>query len=169
MTWHPATKITAIAGGLAVVVLLLTGEQESGGSAVAALPRAEPTPIREIAEPLLQPKVTILPELDILTAMVERPLFASTRRQAAVEMSHQPQVVVDMRPVPVVIPEPEMTFVGTLVRDNDVLALVTRGYDGSVESIGIGEEIDGWKVVAIDDRAVSLALEDRHLKFSIFE
>lgn len=159
-------------GGLAVIVLLLTGESEPGSSAIAALPQSERARIAEIVEPLRDIRIaTPLPQKQDLAVMVERPLFAATRRPIAIEQPDDQNVVWEVEPAApaVVIAEPEMAFVGSLVRDDTVLALVTRGYYGDVESIGVGEEIDGWRVLDIGDRTISLGLDDRRLEYRIFD
>lgn len=169
--WHPATKLVALGGGLAVVLLLLTGENDSGTAAVAALPQAERMRVVEITAPssVMRP-AAVMPEKHALMAMVERPLFAPTRRPPEqIVLEQEPEREVAPLVVQSVMPEPEMSFVGSLVRDGTVLALVTRGYYGAVETIGLGGEIDGWKVLEIGDRALSLGLEDRRLEYRIFD
>lgn len=159
-----------VIGGLAAVVLVLTGESDSSSSAIAAPPRVQVAPISTEVEPFnIKRPAPVVPAVEDVAAIVERPLFVASRRPVANELPvaavvERPRVVVDSAP-----PEPEMSFIGSLTRGNSVLALVTRGYYAQVESVGVGEEIDGWRVLSIDDRAIALGHGERRLEFRIFE
>lgn len=166
--WHPATKLAVLGGVIALGFLLLTGENESGSSAVAAVPNGKIDQVSVLIKPVLdERRAAAMPDKSALNAMVGRPLFVSTRRpqqEEFVEFSMNREVE-----TVTIQPEPEMTFVGSLIRDDTVLALVSRGYYGAVESIGVGEEIDGWQVLEIGDRVIALGFEDRRLEFTIFD
>jgi len=169
--WHPLTKLTLIVGVGASLVLAFTGENDAPRGASAALPqvttwRSEAPPADAVSGPIASP----VPTRDDITEMVARPLFTPSRRAPA---AFEPVVVEvverEAGPVEAIVQEPDVAFVGSLVRDGETLAIVSRGVDGNVVSLAVGAKVDGWTVLDIDRHMLVLGYDDRRLEYAIFQ
>ncbi len=104
-----------------------------------------------------------LPPPEQFAVIVERPLFAQTRRPptpapaaAAAEPAPKP-VAVEAAPLPPqpALPALDFTLVGIVTAGGERYALVQRRSDGAVVEVPEGGDISGWFAVLIDsERAV---------------
>lgn len=169
--WHPLTKLTLVVGGGAVVVLALMGENDTLPGASAALPQLTTPRAESVSENVVkQPLAMQVPTRDDMTEMVERPLFKPNRRpppvyEAVVIETVEPQA----GPVEPVVQEPDVAFVGSLVRDGETMAIVSHGFDGHVMSLAVGAQVDGWTVLDIDKHVLVLGHDDQRLEYAIFQ
>lgn len=180
-SWHPLSKIVIVLGVAGVAVAWLTegdgpaesspvptrtaaaqgtGEGAAAGRGIEVAPdgSAEPRPLFARS----------LPAEASLTAMVERPLFAPDRRP------YDPTVEVAMLPPPEPVEmtadapaPPAVRFIGSIVEDGGVRALVGDGFN--VQSVTMGEAIEGWSVLEIEARRLILGFDDARLELTILE
>jgi hypothetical protein len=180
-SWHPLSKIVIVLGVAGVAVAWLTDGEvpvesspvptrtaaaqgtddgAAAGSAIEVTPDGGAAP-----QPLV---ARVLPAEATLSAMVERPLFAPDRRpyDPAVEVamlpSPEPVEVTADAPAP-----PAVRFIGSIVEDGSVRALVGDGFN--VQSVTLGEEIEGWSVLEIEARRLILGFDDARLELTILE
>jgi hypothetical protein len=101
--------------------------------------------------------------LESLSATRERPLFSPTRRPP-------PPLVVVTRPTlpPVPVPPPSLVLLGIVTDDGGPRAMMRGGAAGKIVRAGLGEMIDGWKVVEIDARRLVLSHDDRSVTLALF-
>jgi hypothetical protein len=100
--------------------------------------------------------------------MVQRPLFAPDRRPAPAEIPVADAVPSDWAPAETTeLSAPEVRFIGSIEENGAVRALVSDG--ASVQGLEIGQSIDGWTVVAIAPRRLTLAVADQNLELTILE
>jgi len=171
--WHPLSKLSVLLGLAGLGVLWLTDhEVASGTDRVAVVPTslAASGATAGLVEPPLAavPRSRSLPAVDAFAAMVERPLFASDRRpfDPTVESPYMPPV--DWEPAPAAGPEaPHVTFIGSIEENGVVRAFLSDGY--AVRGVGLGQDVDGWAVVAIDTRRLVLAHDEQRLELTILE
>lgn len=185
-TWHPISKLAIGLGLLGLGVVWWTDQGGTGdASAVAgsvasaeavASPSAGPatgggeavaTSTPSADAPLV---ARILPPAATLEAMVARPLFTPDRRPFDPEVAFADMPLEEWAPEPE--PEggpaqPAVRFIGSIEEEAQVRALVSDGFN--VRAIGEGEEVDGWVVVAIEARRLTLGLDDERLELTIFE
>ncbi len=89
-------------------------------------------------------------------AMVERPLFSSTRRP--------PPVPVPLAPLdaPVLAaPPPNLTLSGVITGGGGGVALLRRPQDAAPIHVALGGTVDGWTVAEIHPRAIVLRRDAR--------
>jgi hypothetical protein len=172
--WHPLSKLTVVVG---VLVLFVTWWQspapsnddvaaEAGTVRTVAASTSwteqsnEALPSRPLARPL--------PPLSRFEAMVQRPLFAPDRRPAPVEMPVADAVPSDWaRAETMEVNAPGVRFIGSIEQNGAVRALVSDG--AKVQGLEIGQSIDGWTVVGIAPRRLTLAVADQNLELTILE
>jgi hypothetical protein len=182
--WHPLSKLAIGLGLLGLGVVWWTDQGGTGEvSAVAgrvaqaegvASPSPAPAPTGgDLAAPSTaspeEPLVgRVLPPAATLEAMVARPLFAPDRRP------HDPEIQLSALPLEEWAPEPEggpahpaVRFIGSIEEEARLRALVSDGFN--VRAIAEGEEIDGWVVVGIEARRLTLGLDEQRLELTIFE
>lgn len=102
------------------------------------------------------------PPPEAFRAVVERPLFRPERRP--------PPVVVDSPPAtPTLnaITTPPIAFVGTLTRRGRRVALVTADSPGRLTELGLGDEIDGWRVVRLEVDRLVLERDGRMVEYRL--
>ncbi len=103
-----------------------------------------------------------LPPPEQFAVIVERPLFAQTRRppppstaEAAPPVEGEPEPVAVEDPPPEPPPAVDFTLVGVVTDGTERHALVQRQSDGAVVEVPEGGDISGWFAVLIDpERAV---------------
>ncbi len=165
--WHPATKAALALGSIAIVYLLLTDGGGGGGAVVSppVQPRTAPPPADRMELPSFD-GLGLLPPVETFDAIVERPLFAPSRRPFT---APEPVVVEETyEPAPDAPLEPGIVFVGTVRRGDRVLALVDREDGGGVDTVRIGATINGWQVLAIEDRALELGQAGERRSLAMF-
>ncbi|MEZ5865184.1 MAG: hypothetical protein R3D25_14385 [Geminicoccaceae bacterium] len=175
--WHPITKLVAVLGGLALAWLWWTGDDSWTGMAsddpagTVPVVQAEPAPVPQVrpqAEGALFARA--LPSIEAFSGMLERPLFSSTRRPAAVVPdAHLAVMDVSGASVePAAGPRlPGIRFIGSVEEDGTVRAFVGDGLD--VQALATGDEIEGWRVVSIEPRRLVLGLDDERYELKILE
>lgn len=153
------------------VLWLTDHEVASGTDRVAAVPTSlgSSAATSGLVEPprAAPPRSRTLPSVETFDSMVQRPLFASDRRpfDPTIESTSMP---VDWEPAPAAGPEaPHVTFIGSIEENGVVRAFLSDGY--AVRGVGLGQEVDGWSVVAIDTRRLVLAHDDQRLELTILE
>lgn len=102
--------------------------------------------------------------LEQMSATHNRPLFSSTRRPppvAAAPPAQEPEAPPPPQP-------PAVTLFGTVSDAQGRQAIVLAPTDNIVR-VRIGDEIEGWKVAAIEARQVVLSLADRSATFAMFK
>lgn len=172
--WHPLSKLVVIVGGVGLAALLwfdsvsesqpMARVSQSSGEAPEPAPDL-PGDTIDLSSPAI---LVDLPPIDQFSATVERPLFSPDRRpfvpvQPVIERTSREPVQ------PVVtsgtLREPEIFFVGTVRRNDELIALITPFDDYVVTMLDAGENINGWTAVEIGDRNLVLEQEDeiRHL------
>jgi len=175
--WHPISKLMVLGGVLAIGYVLVTDGDEKPPVAVAAsaepdLPEA-PRRLADIPDlPTVPPAIFALRPIGEFTAMVDRPLFSPRRRPSEpVLVALEPEVRDEVAPQagPVGPLDPSIAFVGSIRRGGESMALITRDGGLVIEAIHAGDDIDGWTVMTIDDRALELGYEDQRYKLEIFK
>lgn len=182
-SWHPISKL-AIAiglGGLALVWWLDQGSPTDARSAAAAS-SATAGPAPTATAPATQPRPTVapngmadlardmrsLPPVDAFASMVERPLFAPARRPVdePFEMSEFEIVRWTVEPS-AAPPYPTVSFVGSIEENGRVRALLGNG--SNVRGVAVGELVDGWTVLGIEPRRLTLGHDGEILELTILE
>ena len=112
----------------------------------------------------------MLPPLERLTAVVERPLFSPTRRMpvqtAAVEVEAAP--VESSAPMAAGPAEPEVRFFGTARQDGKAAALVTFPGTAKVGRLLPGDHVGDWQVLTVERNRLVLGLGDEQRAFQLF-
>ncbi len=184
-SWHPITKLVVALGvvGLAAAWLLDQGgpvetgavggrpaQAEGVGSPAVAPGRAAEAGTPGETAPVVMLAARILPPEASLDAMVSRPLFAPNRRppDPAVEVAAVPFSDWAPEPEPEAGPaSPSFRFVGSIVEDGRVRAIVSDGFN--VRGVVVGEEVEGWTVQEIEERRLALASDGHELELTILE
>jgi hypothetical protein len=99
--------------------------------------------------------------LERLSATRARPLFSPTRRPPA-----PPPVFAPAPPAPP--PPPDIVLLAVIMDGEDARVVVRGGRGAKTRRVGIGDDIDGWKVVQIEGQKLVLSLDDRVAKFAMF-
>src|ERR1700722_9305233 len=102
--------------------------------------------------------------LQALSATLKRPLFAPSRQAPA----PSPTPVARSDPPPAPPPEPAVTLLGTIVDGQSSQAILRADGAGKDRHVRLGDDVDGWKVVDIGERHMSLTLNDRTLSVDLF-
>ena len=175
--WHPLSKLVVAVGIVAAVWLLWLETSPNGEPVARAATRAVETSTNNQAEQQVETTkkspLVALPPLDRFTAMVERPLFAPGRRTY---QAPEPEIAINEKPVVIeqrqeedFLDEPDIFFVGTVRRNNELLALITPIDDYIVSMLGSGETVNGWSVIEIDDHLLVLKQDDQERRLSILQ
>ena len=179
-SWHPLSKLIVFAGlGTLALVLWLDHDKPTDARAAAALP---PTTVAEAAAPATRVNPTPAPTgaseshsetrpllpVDAFASMVDRPLFAPARRpiDPPIELAELDAVQWTMEPAAPPL-YPSVGFVGSIEENGRLRALLGDGFE--VRSVSIGEMIEGWTVLAIDARRLTLGYHNEILELTIFE
>lgn len=184
--WHPGTKLLLLGAALAIPYLLWTGEDSGSPAIVAAVDRAgEAGAAAPAADPgapappgaAASPGPRALPTLQTFAAVVERPLFAPTRRfirpvgppaqEAEPEIPEEAPAEVAEASSP---ERPDLRFFGTIRRGAKVAALVTGGEGGDgIERLEVGDAVGDWQVSDVTrDRLVLVHEKAEAAEYAIF-
>lgn len=109
---------------------------------------------------------TRLPAVDEFWAMVDYPVFVPGR--SSIVVMPEPEMA-DFTPAVLeeIKGEPSIRLVGTVVRDNQAMALITDDTNSFLQPVRVGQLIDGWEVEKIDNEQMTLTSGDERLVFSI--
>jgi hypothetical protein len=99
--------------------------------------------------------------LDRMSNTRDRPLFSPTRRPPA-----PPPVVVAAPPPPP--PPPDVALLAVVMDGEDARAIVRAGPAAKILRVGIGDDIEGWKVGQIESLQLVLLLDGRTATFRMF-
>lgn len=175
--WSPLTKLMLLVGVLAVPYLLWTAP-DSGAPTTATAVARPPAEVAAAAvvgvAPAEAARRRALPSLQAFAAVVERPLFAPTRRfqrpvDAAAPEEPVPVAEEEAPPEPEAPggPErPELRFFGTVRQGGKVAALVTG--EAGVGRLRVGDEVGGWEVTEVTRDRLVLANGGEEMAFEIF-
>ena len=119
----------------------------------------EAHPDTSAAHPFASP-LAALP-FDRLSATRDRPLFSPTRRPPA-------PVPIVAAPPPPPSPPPDLALLGIVMDGEEARAVVRAGPAAKILRVGIGDDIDGWKVGQIEARQLVLLLDGRTATFRMF-
>lgn len=120
---------------------------------------AEQSKVHRDAAPPVSPLAA--QPLDRMSNTRDRPLFSPTRRPPA-----PPPVVVAAPPPPP--PPPDVALLAVVMDGEDARAIVRAGPAAKILRVGIGDDIDGWKVGQIERLQMVLLLDDRTATFRMF-
>lgn len=96
-------------------------------------------------------------DLAALNETIARPLFAQSRRPPETEKTDTPPAESEQTPTPNVKgSQLQHTLVGIFTTADNKLALLRPKRRGPIVRVGIGDEIDGWKVIDITPEHVQL-------------
>jgi len=180
-SWHPLSKLTVVVGigALALVWWLdhgLPGDTRSAAalpsateSSATAAPVATPKPTSaQTGAAEYPPETRPLPPADAFASMVERPLFAPARRpiDQAIEVADLEVVQWTLEPA-AAPPYPSVDFVGSIEENGRVRALLGDGFN--VRGVAVGEAVEGWTVLAIEARRLTLGYHGETLELTILE
>jgi hypothetical protein len=102
-----------------------------------------------------------------LSATLQRPLFAPSRRPPPAEAAPIARVEEPAAPLPPP-PQPTVVLVGTLIDAQGPQAILRSGNDNKDKRVRVGDDVSGWKIKDIDDRHLTLALDDRTFSVDLF-
>jgi hypothetical protein len=180
--WHPISKLAILLGLAGIVVVWWTdrsGTGEPGAvsgrsaqaeavapSSLRATGTVDARPLAMTAAAALPLASRVLPPEATIEAMVTRPLFAPDRRP------YDPEVQLVALPVQEATPEsgpnrPVVRFIGSIEEEGRLRAVVSDGFN--VRAIAAGDEVDGWMVLDVEPRRLTLGLDDEHFELTIFE
>jgi len=135
------------------VVVFLSALIGAGGTALAQEPasRALDNPVAGFS-------------LGHLSATLERPLFAPTRRPPP------PPVLAVVRPPDPKPPSPppSVALFGIITDAEQASAVLRVGPADKIMRVHIGDEVEGWKVTQIDWRKLVLSQNNRSATFTLF-
>lgn len=131
--------------------LMVLGLGDRAAAAERATPLANPLQAQSIAK---------------LWATHARPLFDPSRREPPRQPPAPPPVVTASVPPPA---PPAVTLVAILKSETLARALLRSGSNGKLVTVKVGDLVGGWKVAAIEDRQINLALGSRQESFSLFK
>lgn len=117
----------------------------------------EPDPLLEAPLVGAAGQLTLGP-IEQFQDVVQRPLFASTRRPPPPPSPVEPEPIVVAEPEPV--EEREYTLVGVMVTPDATTALL-RNDLGSISRVRVGEKVDDWQLEEVNDDNVVLRQGNR--------
>jgi type II secretory pathway component PulC len=137
----PRHHVQTLFAWLMVAVCVLLGwtiqrEITALPSTRAAAPVVAPgvAPAADPVAPAAPASIVVL-DRDSLAVIVERPVFAESRRPSASAEGPAPAL--------------DFTLVGVVISDRERSAIVQPPHSGAVQRLAEGEELDGWIVVDI--------------------
>lgn len=87
---------------------------------------------------------------------VSRPLFAESRRPPDADTT-APPIEAEPVPAPKIKAKPlRHTLIGIFMLEDNKLALLRANRKGAIVRVGVGDEVDGWKVVAITPEQIEI-------------
>jgi len=117
----------------------------------------------EIEEPdlnALDPPEFVPPSEDIVAPILERPLFAASRRPVTAEETERPEAVQDQGTLL------QLRLIGTMQAGRTRAALVQRG-DAGLVRLRIGADLCGWRIDWIDDTGITLSHDGRSIRLEL--
>lgn len=169
-TWHPLTWLVIVLGAVGALYIWWT-DRTAGPNVARSIDREAPAAAGSADLPELPGAARMgeLPPLERFAAMVERPLFSPTRRASAAPSSPPPAEPVFETVEPGAPPQPRILFVGTMRHAGETVALVTGEDVERVRALRPGDEVEGWRVMHVDDRHLTLGLGEEEVYYAIFE
>lgn len=169
-TWHPATKLLMLAALLVVPYLLWTSGEDAPPVVAASVARTGPDDVAgESSAPIaVDPEPFVLPPLEQLTAVVERPLFSPSRRMPVLTAAAEPEAAPTAVPVAGGPAEPDLRFFGTAREDGVVAALVTFPDTKDIARLQPGDPVGDWKVLTVERDRMVLGLGDEQRVYELF-
>jgi hypothetical protein len=157
-TWHPLTRLLVL---IAVPVLI----------AAWLIPISNPTVTSSVqrtdaegeAAPGDAGPTAPVPDIESLSATIERPLFSPTRRLPA-----PPAPVAEVEEPPPAGPSPPTFSLRGIARSGSGPIAVVEVAGGGSARLRVGEEYDGWTVRAIDARSVTLEAGAEQTVMTVF-
>ncbi len=112
------------------------------------------------------------PEMEPYRAIVERPLFRPGRRpeppapvvRAAVDPAAVEPEAGDLSPA-----DPGLAFLGTVLHDGRIVALVALPDRTEPLRLTVGSEIAGWRVTGIEPTRLVIETDDAYEEYTILE
>ena len=126
----------------------------------AALAAEAPALAQDVSNTPLSNPLAALP-LQRLSAIVDRPLFAPSRRPPAVPVARP----VEPSAPP---PPPDVVLSGIVMDGKTARAVVRVGAEKRIVHAHVGDNIDGWTVSQIEGRKLVLSLGDRFVTYTLF-
>lgn len=100
--------------------------------------------------------------LSVLTGTQERPVFSATRRPPPRAVAAVPVEKAPAPPPPKSVEEPPpLMLVGAVVGEGDAIAILVNRTDQKIIRLRQGESLNGWSLVAVQPREVTLKQGDR--------
>jgi hypothetical protein len=96
--------------------------------------------------------------LDHLSGTRERPLFSPTRRPPPPPAT---EAAPPSAPPPAPVPPPDIALLGVVLDGENARAIVRAGAAEKPMRLRVGDEIEGWKITAIERRHLVLSRDDR--------
>lgn len=102
-------------------------------------------------------------------AITTRPLFSPTRRpvQAVPDTVAAPKPIV-AAPTPTLSEQPKIALGGVLGSTNERQALILFD-DRQAQWLRVGDDVDGWEIINISDKAVILSADARTFRLEMFQ
>jgi hypothetical protein len=171
-TWHPATKLLLLAALLLLPYLLWTSGEDTPPAVAASVARPVPAVAAvETPKPVDHgPSAFVLPPLERLTAVVERPLFSPTRRMPVLATAVEPEALPTEAPEPITAgpAEPDVRFFGTAREDGEAAALVTFPGTTKVGRLRPGDQVGEWQVLSVERNRLVLGLGEEQRAYELF-
>jgi hypothetical protein len=170
--WHPATKLLLLAALLLVPYLLWTSGDDTAPAVAASVSRPQPAEAGGGQPPPVgaTPTAFVLPPLERLTAVVERPLFSPTRRMPVLAdaVTDEAAPAEASPPVAAGPAEPAVRFFGTARQGGQAAALVTFPPTSKVGRLVPGDRVGEWEVLSVERTRLVLRLGGEQRTFEIF-
>ena len=99
--------------------------------------------------------------LELLSAIVDRPLFSPSRRPPAAPVSRTAEPTAPASP-------PDLVVSGIVMDGTSARAVVRVGTEKKIFHAHVGDNIDGWTVSQIEGRKLVLSLGDRFATYTLF-
>ncbi len=127
----------------------------------AALAAEAPAPAQDVSNIPLSNPLAAQP-LQRLSTIVDRPLFAPSRRPPAAPVAPAPE------PAASPAPPPDLVLSGIVMDGKTARAVVRVGAEKRIVHAHVGDNIDGWTVSQIEGRKLVLSLGDRFVTYTLF-
>lgn len=152
MGLKPASVYTLL---LAVICVILAGivAMKVANPPQPGQPKSVPTAdltLPDNVQPTSSNEFT-LPPMDAYSEIIERPLFLSSRRPP-----EEPKIVEQKQPGD----DASFTLLGVAVTPERTMALLQTDKAGKVARVGIGEEVNGWRLEAVRVDGVTLRRDE---------
>jgi general secretion pathway protein N len=160
---HGASALTSAASNDALDADLRDDAQTAAASAVASapIPAAAPRPaVLPSAAPASEPTLSANPlwaiPLTQLSSTRDRPIFSPSRRPVPAAVAAE-SVVAKVAPPPRKPEPPPLALLGTIASDDEGFAIFLDQSTKAALRLKIGEDYQGWKLLMIQGRDVTMA------------